>query len=76
VSVEAAREAALLLFNSVHVTVGTIRRISFECTQAWDLGNNWGFSYLLGAYLDVDSEVAWSSTSLNQRFALSYTGGH
>ena len=41
---------------------------------AWDLGNNWGFSYLLGAYLDVNSEVAWSSTSLNQRFALSYTG--
>jgi hypothetical protein len=41
---------------------------------AWDLGNNWGFSYLLGAYLDIDSEVAWSSTSLNQRFALSYTG--
>jgi hypothetical protein len=41
---------------------------------AWDLGNNWGFSYLLGAYFDVASEVAWSSTSLNQRFALSYTG--
>jgi len=41
---------------------------------AWDLGNNWGFSYLLGAYLDVGSEVAWGSTSLNQRFALSYTG--
>jgi Putative MetA-pathway of phenol degradation len=41
---------------------------------AWDLGNNWGFSYLLGAYIDVNSEVAWSSTSLNQRFALSYTG--
>jgi hypothetical protein len=41
---------------------------------AWDLGNNWGFSYLLGAYLDINSEVAWSSTSLNQRFALSYTG--
>ena len=42
--------------------------------MAWDLGNNWGFSYLLGAYLGVESEVAWSSTSLNQRFALSYTG--
>lgn len=43
---------------------------------AWDLGNNWGFSYLVGAYFDVHSEVAWSSTSLNQRFALSYTGDH
>ena len=41
---------------------------------AWDLGNNWGFSYLLGAYFDTGSETAWSSTSLNQRFALSYTG--
>jgi hypothetical protein len=40
---------------------------------AWDLGNGLGFSYLLGAYLDVHSDVAWSSTSLNQRFALSYT---
>ena len=40
---------------------------------AWDLGNGWGFSYLLGAYFDVDSPVAWSSTSLNQRFGLSYT---
>ena len=29
---------------------------------AWDLGNNWGFSYLLGAYISVNSEVAWSST--------------
>ena len=41
---------------------------------AWDLGNNWGVSYLLGAYIDVNSEVACSATSLNQRFALSYTG--
>ena len=40
----------------------------------WDLGNNWGFSYLLGAYLNMDSEVAWSSTSLNQRFALACRG--
>jgi len=41
---------------------------------AWDLGNGWGFSYLLGAYIDYSSPVAWSDTSLNQRFALSYTG--
>src|SRR5207302_487453 len=41
---------------------------------AWNLGNGWGFSYLLGAYLDVHQELAWSSTSLNQRFALSYSG--
>lgn len=42
---------------------------------AWDLGGGWGFSYLVGAYFDVDADLAWSSTSLNQRFALSYTGG-
>jgi hypothetical protein len=41
---------------------------------AWDLGNNWGFSYLLGSYLDYGGERAWGSTSINQRFALSYTG--
>ena len=41
---------------------------------AWDLGYGWGFSYLLGAYFDYSSPVAWSDTSLNQRFALSYTG--
>jgi hypothetical protein len=40
---------------------------------AWDLGNGWGFSYLFGAYLDYHSDVAFSSTSINQRFALSYT---
>jgi hypothetical protein len=33
-----------------------------------------GDSATCSAYLGVDSEVAWSSTSLNQRFALNYTG--
>ena len=41
---------------------------------AWDLGNGFSFSYLLGAYFDVHSDAAWSSTSINQRFGLSYTG--
>ena len=41
---------------------------------AWDLGNGFSFSYAFGAYSDVDQSVAFSSTSLNQRFALSYTG--
>jgi hypothetical protein len=40
---------------------------------AWDLGGGFGFSYLIGAYFNVDQPLAWSSTSLNQRFALSYT---
>lgn len=40
---------------------------------AWDLGNGWGFSYLLGAYIGVDTSVAFDSTSINQRFAASYT---
>jgi hypothetical protein len=42
-------------------------------TFNWDLGGGWGFTYLLGAYLDVNSDNAYSSTSLNQRFGLSYT---
>ena len=40
---------------------------------AWDLGYGWGVSYLLGAYFDYSSPVAWSDTSINQRFAISYT---
>jgi hypothetical protein len=40
---------------------------------AWNLGNGFGFSYALGAYFGIGEPVAWSSTSLNQRFALSYT---
>jgi hypothetical protein len=40
---------------------------------AWDLGNGFGFSYALGAYFDVPETGAFSSSSLNPRFALSYT---
>jgi len=40
---------------------------------AWDLGNGFGFSYLLGAYIGVNTDVGFDSSSLNQRFALSYT---
>jgi hypothetical protein len=42
---------------------------------AWDLGGGWGVSYGIGAYFDNDPDVSWSDTSLNQRFAVSYTGG-
>jgi hypothetical protein len=41
---------------------------------SWNLGPSIGFTYLLGAYFDVDSSRAYSSTSLNQRFGLSYIG--
>ena len=49
---------------------------SFQAAQLiWDLGNNWGFSYMLGGYTNNrGSSVAISSGSLNQRFGLSYTG--
>jgi hypothetical protein len=40
---------------------------------AWDLGNGFGFSYAFGAYFGIDTDVAVDSTSINQRFALSYT---
>ena len=41
---------------------------------AWDLGHNFGVSYLLGGYIDNGSPIGYSSDSLNQRFALSYVG--
>ncbi len=46
----------------------------FAGQLAWDLGNGFGFSYALGTYIGVRNDVAFDSTSLNQRFALSYTG--
>ena len=48
---------------------------SFGAVQLiWDLGNNWGVSYMLGGYTDSHSDVGFSSGSLNQRFGLSYIG--
>lgn len=41
---------------------------------AWDVGHGWGVSYMLGAYFDLGSATAFSSTSINQRIAASYTG--
>jgi len=47
----------------------------FAGQLAWDLGHTgWSFSYLLGGYAGVDTPVAFQSSSLNQRAALSYTG--
>jgi hypothetical protein len=47
----------------------------FAGQLAWDLWQTgWGFSYLLGGYVGVDTPVAFHSSSLNQRAALSYTG--
>ena len=45
----------------------------FAAQLAWDLGNGFGFSYMAGFYLGVNTGVAFDSTSFNQRFALSYT---
>lgn len=45
----------------------------FAGQLAWDLGNGFGFSYLLGIYAGVNTSVGFDSSSLNQRFALSYT---
>lgn len=41
---------------------------------AWDLGGGWGVSYAVGAYFENDTDLSWSDTSINQRFAISYTG--
>jgi hypothetical protein len=44
-------------------------------TLAWDLGGGFGFSYTLGAYIGVKDTLADPASFLNNRFALSYTGG-
>jgi hypothetical protein len=41
---------------------------------AWDLGHGFGISYGIGAYWNVGQELAWSSSSLNQRVGLAYSG--
>ncbi|EKM98947.1 transporter [Acidocella sp. MX-AZ02] len=46
----------------------------FAGQLAWDLGNNIGVSYLLGTYPKLSSPVANDATTINQRFAVSYTG--
>jgi hypothetical protein len=40
---------------------------------AWDLGGGFSFSYMLGAYIGVNDTLADPTTSINQRFGLSYT---
>ncbi len=46
----------------------------FAGQLAWDLGNGIGVSYLLGTYPKLSSPVANDATTINQRFAASYTG--
>ncbi len=46
----------------------------FAGQLAWDLGNDIGVSYLLGTYPKLTSPVANDATTINQRFAISYTG--
>lgn len=45
----------------------------FAGMLAWNLGNGLGFSYMLGGYAGVKTPVGFDTSSLNQRFALSYT---
>ncbi len=63
-------------------TVGGPPNGSFDATMynplflgeiAWDLGNGFGFSYGIGNYFDVGYPLAWSTNSLRQDFAISYT---
>ncbi|WP_245239900.1 transporter [Methylobacterium variabile] len=41
---------------------------------AWDLGNDFGFSYLLGGYFPSQTRFTTQTSSLTHRFALSYVG--
>jgi len=75
-----ARLQFLLAVPAVEVGVNNTNYVSgmynpfFAGQLAWDLGNGFGFSYALGAYFGVQTPVGFDSNSLNQRFALSYTG--
>lgn len=40
---------------------------------AWDLGNGFGVSYLLGTYLPVGNGIGFDTYSINQRLGVSYT---
>lgn len=40
---------------------------------AWDLGNGFGLSYLLGVYFPVKNGLGFDTTSINQRVGVSYT---
>ena len=52
------------------VNVGTLVGSIF----AWDLGNNFGVSYLFGGYLPIETRFLTQTASLSHRFAASYTG--
>ena len=41
---------------------------------AWNLGNNFGVSYLFGGYLPIETRFLTQNASLSHRFAASYTG--
>lgn len=40
---------------------------------AWDLGNGFGVSYLLGVYFPVGNKLGFDTTDINQRVGISYT---
>ena len=40
---------------------------------AWDLGQGWGCSFMLGYYTAIQGTISSSSNSVNPRFLLSYT---
>jgi hypothetical protein len=78
------RVGVLAAWPSVAVgTVGGPPNGSFTATMynpllladiRWDLGGGWGISYGIGNYFDVGYPNAWSTNSLRQDFAISYTG--
>jgi hypothetical protein len=41
---------------------------------AWKLGNNFNFSYLLGAYLPSETKIVIQNPVLHQRLAITYNG--
>lgn len=68
----ASTPAAEVGVDNIFSTHGMLNPF-FAGQLAWNLGSGFGFSYTLGTYIGVKTPVAFDSTSLNQRFALSYT---
>lgn len=54
-------------------TQGGLADFFISGTLAWDLGGGLGVSYLLAAYLPSGTNIDAETTTINQRFAVSYT---
>lgn len=76
-------DARLQFFFTQPVVASSVRGAPYQsgvgqqllaAQLAWDLGNDFGVSYLFGGYLPIETRFLTQTASLTQRFAVSYTG--